>query len=56
MASPTAWLALAQALATANAGPLIPKPMEMWLTGALSIWRGTVCGWTEPVRRPNRRW
>ena len=55
MPSATAWPELAQALTTENAGPRTPYPIEIALTGALSICRGTLCGWMAKVRLLKRR-
>ncbi len=40
------------ALDTANAGPLMPNSMEIALTGALTMIRGTVSGWARDVFIP----
>src|SRR5579883_441180 len=47
-----AWAEEAQALETANTGPLMPNSMEMALAGALTITLGTVRGCTRAVLRP----
>ena len=44
-----AWVADAQALATANAGPRSPRSIEIWLAGAFAISFGIVSGWTRGV-------
>ena len=44
---PMAWVAEAQALATAKAGPRRPHAMEIWLAGALTISLGMVSGNTR---------
>ena len=43
-ARPIAWVAEAQAEATAKAGPRSPNSMAMWLAGAFGMIRGTVSG------------
>ena len=43
-ASPMAWVADAQALATAKAGPRSPRSIETWLAGAFAISFGIVSG------------
>ena len=46
-ARPIAWVAEAQALATAKAGPRNPQNMEIWLAGAFTISLGMVSGKTR---------
>jgi hypothetical protein len=41
---PIAWVAEAQALETANVGPVMPSDIETWLAGAFAIVRGMVIG------------
>jgi hypothetical protein len=48
-ASPIAWVAEAQALATAKAGPRNPQNMEIWLAGAFAISLGMVSGKTRDL-------
>lgn len=47
-----AWPDDEQALETAKAGPLIPNSIEMALTAALTITRGTVSGCRRGFFRP----
>ena len=51
-ASPIAWVAEAQALATAKAGPRSPQCMEIWLAGAFTISLGMVKGWSRVALVP----
>ena len=46
-ASPIAWVAEAQALATTKAGPRRPQSIETWLAGAFTISFGIVSGNTR---------
>ena len=51
-ACPMAWLALAQAEATAKTGPRRPNSMLTWEAGALGMIRGTVSGGTRLLPAP----